>query len=673
MARRALPVIAVLLLIAGTYFGWTAIKRSAPEPGDDPVVAASGTGIEDAVGPKIASVDPAEPVVAPTPAIESEVPAATSAPDPNATPTTPESSEISQPDTQDDSDREQVIPGTPQFDVVRVASDGQTVIAGTAQPNEEVEILLDGEVVGSATADDAGAFVTVIFAALSGDAQQLQLRVQTPDEAKAATVQGGTSGSEAATATTSISTSTSDADAKPPTRQATEQAAGQDVARAPTDEVKPSHSPGLVGEQTTPLLSIATDARTDVSGADREPAIAVAPAAATAYLGGNAGSASSLSPEGGDARTPDTSRLPQGNSVTSDLKPEAPPKATMSTDLAEPAETAPVIALPSQPKTDASDAASLAFGPATVPDSGSVASTLSPSDQNTETALVRQPIEATEDVPATRDAAAGLSDDAPEVIVDLAALAPVRRGDGGDSGSRQDQPLTQTGKADRTVSALPAPDATGHTPTVTTNLARPSAGNAPGEQTFTLSAPVIILPATEGGAAPTVVQPQADELALLQPGGGAVTSVTLDRISYGETGDVRMSGRGAPGRALRTYGNGLHLGSTSITGDGRWSLSLPREDVLAIKLFRFDEVDAAGGVTSRIETPFTYSSGPAQVLKEREVIVEKGDYLWRIAEQHYGEGLRYSLIYGANSELIRDPDLIYPGQVFSVPLLVDAE
>ena len=47
--------------------------------------------------------------------------------------------------------------------------------------------------------------------------------------------------------------------------------------------------------------------------------------------------------------------------------------------------------------------------------------------------------------------------------------------------------------------------------------------------------------------------------------------------------------------------------------------------------------------------------------------------LWRIAEQYYGAGIRYSVIYGANSKLIRDPDLIYPGQVFVVPELIDAD
>jgi len=49
--------------------------------------------------------------------------------------------------------------------------------------------------------------------------------------------------------------------------------------------------------------------------------------------------------------------------------------------------------------------------------------------------------------------------------------------------------------------------------------------------------------------------------------------------------------------------------------------------------------------------------------------VVRGDNLWNIARAHYGEGLRYTVIFDANKGQIRDPDLIYPGQVFSVPKL----
>ena len=49
------------------------------------------------------------------------------------------------------------------------------------------------------------------------------------------------------------------------------------------------------------------------------------------------------------------------------------------------------------------------------------------------------------------------------------------------------------------------------------------------------------------------------------------------------------------------------------------------------------------------------------------VIIRRGDSLWRISRRVYGRGLRYSTIYLANQEQIRDPNRIWPGQVFRVP------
>ena len=49
------------------------------------------------------------------------------------------------------------------------------------------------------------------------------------------------------------------------------------------------------------------------------------------------------------------------------------------------------------------------------------------------------------------------------------------------------------------------------------------------------------------------------------------------------------------------------------------------------------------------------------------VVVQPGNSLWRIARRLSGRGLDYVHIYGANQTQIRDPDLIYPGQVFEIP------
>lgn len=49
------------------------------------------------------------------------------------------------------------------------------------------------------------------------------------------------------------------------------------------------------------------------------------------------------------------------------------------------------------------------------------------------------------------------------------------------------------------------------------------------------------------------------------------------------------------------------------------------------------------------------------------VIIRRGDTLWQISRRVYGQGVRYTTIYLANSNQIRNPDLIEPGQVFQVP------
>ena len=54
-------------------------------------------------------------------------------------------------------------------------------------------------------------------------------------------------------------------------------------------------------------------------------------------------------------------------------------------------------------------------------------------------------------------------------------------------------------------------------------------------------------------------------------------------------------------------------------------------------------------------------------------IVSRGDNLWRISQRIYGQGLRYTVIYGANQGQIRNPHRIYPGQVFVLPGRAEAK
>lgn len=74
---------------------------------------------------------------------------------------------------------------------------------------------------------------------------------------------------------------------------------------------------------------------------------------------------------------------------------------------------------------------------------------------------------------------------------------------------------------------------------------------------------------------------------------------------------------------------------------------------------------ADGNVPVMVAVPVGDAGSERQAAGK--VIIRRGDNLWTIARRVYGEGIRYTTIYQANKGQIRDPDLIYPGQVFALP------
>ena len=51
--------------------------------------------------------------------------------------------------------------------------------------------------------------------------------------------------------------------------------------------------------------------------------------------------------------------------------------------------------------------------------------------------------------------------------------------------------------------------------------------------------------------------------------------------------------------------------------------------------------------------------------------VQSGDSLSKIAKAHYGDAMKYPVIFEANKPMLKDPDKIYPGQVLRIPPLGD--
>ena len=58
---------------------------------------------------------------------------------------------------------------------------------------------------------------------------------------------------------------------------------------------------------------------------------------------------------------------------------------------------------------------------------------------------------------------------------------------------------------------------------------------------------------------------------------------------------------------------------------------------------------------------------PAATPATKTYVVQKGDSLSKIAKHEYGNANDWRKIYEANRDIIKDPDLIHPGQVLKIP------
>ncbi len=151
---------------------------------------------------------------------------------------------------------------------------------------------------------------------------------------------------------------------------------------------------------------------------------------------------------------------------------------------------------------------------------------------------------------------------------------------------------------------------------------------------------------------------------------GGASPVALDLLQYGQHGRLRLAGRAPPNADVRIYLDDRLVGETPADAAGHWSLSLARAIAPGAHRIRLDQISPAGAVVARMAVPFdrpASAPAPPAAAAGRVVVVRPGQCLWVIAEHAYGNGVRYTLVFQANHDQIRNPDLIYPGQVFTLP------
>ncbi len=149
--------------------------------------------------------------------------------------------------------------------------------------------------------------------------------------------------------------------------------------------------------------------------------------------------------------------------------------------------------------------------------------------------------------------------------------------------------------------------------------------------------------------------------------GEGLSAIAVEAVDYDSQGNLILSGRAPGGSKLHLYLDNELIGSVTVGDTGQWSLRPEAPVATGTYVLRVDQVGPDGKVLARIELPIERADPAKLVFEKGRVVVQPGNSLWFIARNVYGSGFAYTLIYEANDRQIRDPDLIYPGQIFSVP------
>lgn len=503
----------------------------------------------------------------------------------------------------------------PSFDIVRVEPTGETVLAGVAEPLAMVEVLNGVEPVATAEANERGEWALVLEEPLPPGTHDLGIRTTSPDQSK-------------------VTLSDQRVAVSVPETPDEEPLVVLNVPDAPSRIIQVPAE----GEKETEI------AAAPQAGAAGESAMAPPPAPETAAAAMEGSTQEGEVAAAAQEATPETS-----------ASGETAAMATASEEKVSTTEAPPAAA---------ETAASTETAESAAPDAMAEAAPSAASEM----AVAQPDIAAPEDAATSASESAGAAAEPSETEV---AAAPVTAGQSGES----ETPGAAEGDAMMSAEGAEPPMVGDEQPA---SGARPS---EPTEMAAAAPADEEAASAPEGhgvsGGAPAAEGPPAIAPPAPEVGVAAVEAET--------NGALYIAGTATTSEPVRVYVDDEFIGEATPTEGGTWLLETTREMAPAEYTIRADQVDSGGGVIARAEVPFereievaslkttgeSVEAGTGavagRVAPPETVIIKRGDNLWRISRKLYGYGIRYSTIYQANRDQIRNPDLIYPGQVFVLP------
>ena len=561
-------------------------------------------------------------------------------------------------------------PAPPSFDIVRVDRQGNAVIAGRAAADCSVTVHDGDRAIGKTRADRRGEWVIVPSDTLPPGQRELSITadcngrpvlservvvlvVPEPGKDIAGRPATGDSGAIAMAVRR---------DGSGPTR-VLQTPGGPAAPAAPAPAAgEPAAEPAAAAatspaQTTTPLLASG-------EAAGRGPAPADAPARQAALATPETPAAPGDRPAEQPASAPGTASAPattEPATISAPTTPRTaatvpPPTAPEATSAAPAEQVATVPAAPAEP----APAAATTHAAAPAPPAAAA-------DEDDDLDIGKLAARARQAVRR----ALGLDEEKPEspALATAAAAPPPQAAPqtaAADTASPPDAaPRPLSPAAPQVAAATPSPPA------------QPAPRAAPAPKTAAPAAPKTAAPAARStpddrpASRPTPRQPApATEVARAAPAppvAPAPPPPAVEAVDYDDSGRLVLSGQAVADRKVIVYLDNRHIGTAEVDQRGRWALSPATPVVPGPYTLRADLVDSTGKVLARIELPFVRGAPLRDLPAGQIVVVQPGNSLWRLARRSYGRGIQYTTIYEANRDQIRDPELIFPGQVFTVP------
>ena len=143
-----------------------------------------------------------------------------------------------------------------------------------------------------------------------------------------------------------------------------------------------------------------------------------------------------------------------------------------------------------------------------------------------------------------------------------------------------------------------------------------------------------------------------------------ILGLSLDIVEYLDNDSLNLIGRTKPSSLISLFFSNNFIKDTQSDKYGNWKIELKNFKLTDNNIMIVTEID---GQKIKLKTKIFDKKIDPNFIREKEITVKDGNSLWRIARKTLGGGIYYSEIYKNNINEIKNPDLIFPGQVFNIP------